>query len=173
MTLSGSPSVHADVAVVAAQGPAFEADIAPQIDGSFSDAQDLRWHILKTHGGLPVRFLGERIMCQASKAETTLMETHEIELFVTEAGRFVVSVNQLSVDGKRRSLSVFEAANANDIRAHVAGLDPLRGLPIPKAIIDGASIADMLTAHATLARRVEAVRTDLRELCVRVFAMHA
>jgi hypothetical protein len=148
------------------------ADIAGSADLHVSDPDTdaaigrvLRWHTVKTHGGMPARFQGERILQMRSCTTDPVMETHEIELFQTDTDCFVVSVSQLSFDGKRRSLSVFEAADARAIREHVAGLDPLHGLPIPKAIIESSSIDDILTAHALLAKRVSILRKDFRDLC--------
>jgi hypothetical protein len=127
--------------------------------------EDMAWHLVKTHKSRPLRFRGERIIRMATEPEESDFPAHEIDLFMTEADRFVVVINRLGEGGTRHPLSVFEAASATEIRAHVATIDPLPGLPVPLDIIENKSIGAMLEAHENLARRIQAIRLDLGALC--------
>jgi hypothetical protein len=127
--------------------------------------ENLAWHLVKTHKSRPLRFRGERIIRMATEPGEADVPAHEIDLFLTEADTFVVVLNRLGAAGARHPLSVFEAASATEIRAHVAKIDPLPGLPIPLDIIENKSIGEMLEAHENLARRIQAIRQDLGALC--------
>ncbi|MCW2319058.1 hypothetical protein M2322_004627 [Rhodoblastus acidophilus] len=143
---------------------AAQAAVAPQEVEAVLD-----WHVLPRRKARPLRFRGERLVHLEALAEAADLR-HEIDLFQTEAGGFVVSVAQTGPDDIRRPLTVFAADSAEDIHRHVAGLDPTSSLPLPHALFDGGSLGEVLRAHEDFARRVVAAREGLDELKRRALA---